>query len=362
MQELGGDAVEGGLARRVFASEFLNQPAGKQLAHGMAAVHPAQGVYLGLGDGLFVGDNRERLQRGAGEAFLWRVQQAGDVESIFGLRGELVAARQRDELDCAARREFRLQRMQGSLHRFGRRACRLAERLQAQRRVRHEQQRVQHILQVWLWHHGVYTPCWGAFLPARGILQGVKTMPTATARPRRKRLTEHDLLQMPSDGRKYELVDGRLQIVPTGARHGEIVSNLIGRLHTAKTPTVALYSEAVGFRMRSGNIRSPDASVMRRERLPDGVSPDEFIDGAPDLAVEVVSPSTRTRDTVEKVRLYHQAGIAWYWLIDSETLAVQELRWTPDGYVIGAVATAGQPFCPAALPGFEIDLQAALEE
>ena len=187
-------------------------------------------------------------------------------------------------------------------------------------------------------------------------------MPTATARPRRKRLAERDLLQMPSDGRKYELVDGRLQTVPTGARHGEIVSNLIGRLHAAKTPTVALYSEAVGFRMRSGNIRSPDASVMRRERLPDGVSPDEFIDGAPDLAVEVVSPSTRTRDTVEKVRLYHQAGIAWYWLIDSETLAVQELRWTPDGYVIGAAATAGQPFRPAALPGFEIDLQAALEE
>jgi hypothetical protein len=36
------------------------------------------------------------------------------------------------------------------------------------------------------------------------------------------------------------------------------------------------------------------------------------------------------------------------------------LRWTPDGYVIGAAATAGQPFRPAALPGFEIDLQAAL--
>jgi hypothetical protein len=49
VQELGGDAVEGGLARRVFASDLLNQPAGEQLAHGMAAVHPAQGVYLGLG-------------------------------------------------------------------------------------------------------------------------------------------------------------------------------------------------------------------------------------------------------------------------------------------------------------------------
>ncbi|BCW95931.1 MAG: hypothetical protein WHS44_12495 [Fimbriimonadales bacterium] len=46
----------------------------------------------------------------------------------------------------------------------------------------------------------------------------------------------------------------------------------------------------------------------------------------------------------------------------SETLAVQELRWTPEGYVIGATATAGLPFQPEALPGFAIDLQRALEE
>lgn len=106
----------------------------------------------------------------------------------------------------------------------------------------------------------------------------------------------------------------------------------------------------------------PDICFVRAERESEVLTATGKVRGAPDLAVEVVSPSTRTRDTVEKVRLYHQAGITWYWLIDSETLAVQELRWTPDGYVIGAAATAGQPFRPAALPGFEIDLQAALEE
>jgi Uma2 family endonuclease len=151
-------------------------------------------------------------------------------------------------------------------------------------------------------------------------------MPTATARPRRKRLTERDLLQMPSDGRKYELVNGRLQIVPTGARHGEIVSNLIGRLHAAKTPTVALYSEAVGFRMRNGNIRSPDASVMRRERLPDGVSPDEFVDGAPDLAVEVVSPSERAAELLQKVAEYFESGAQEVWLLLPDRRQVYRYR------------------------------------
>jgi Uma2 family endonuclease len=106
----------------------------------------------------------------------------------------------------------------------------------------------------------------------------------------------------------------------------------------------------------------PDICFVRAERESEVLTPSGKVRGAPDLAVEVVSPSTRARDTVEKARLYHKAGIAWYWLIDSETLTLHELRWTPDGYVIGATAIAGQPFRPDALPGFEINLQTALEE
>jgi Uma2 family endonuclease len=106
----------------------------------------------------------------------------------------------------------------------------------------------------------------------------------------------------------------------------------------------------------------PDICFVRAERESEVLTPSGKVRGAPDLAVEVVSPSTRARDAIEKTRLYHATGIAWYWLIDSETLAIQELRWTPDGYVIGAAAVAGQPFRPDALPGFEINLQTALEE
>jgi Uma2 family endonuclease len=148
-----------------------------------------------------------------------------------------------------------------------------------------------------------------------GILHQVTPMPTTTTRARRKRFTEQDLLQMPNDGRKYELIRGRLRTVPTGARHGEIVSGIIARLHAAKTPTVALYSESVGFRMRNGNVRSPDASIMRRERLPEGVSPDAFVEGAPDLAVEVVSPSERDTELLQKVAEYFESGAREVWLL-----------------------------------------------
>jgi Uma2 family endonuclease len=131
-----------------------------------------------------------------------------------------------------------------------------------------------------------------------------------------------------------EFVDGApdlaVEVVSPSERAAELLQKvaeyLIGRLHTAKTPTVALYSEAVGFRMRNGNIRSPDASVMRRERLPDGVSPDEFVDGAPDLAVEVVSPSERAAELLQKVAEYFESGAQEVWLLLPERRQVYRYR------------------------------------
>jgi Uma2 family endonuclease len=163
---------------------------------------------------------------------------------------------------------------------------------------------------------------------------------------------------------RCELQDGTLLPMASPTRqHQEIVLTTAYALRRhVRAGRLGVVLMEVDVALPDGSGVIPDICFVRAERESEILTPTGKVRGAPDLAVEVVSPSTRTRDTVEKVRLYHQAGIAWYWLIDSETLAVQELRWTPDGYVIGAAATAGQPFRPAALPGFEIDLQAALEE
>ena len=106
----------------------------------------------------------------------------------------------------------------------------------------------------------------------------------------------------------------------------------------------------------------PDLTFIRREREAELLTPEGKVQGAPDLVVEVVSPTTRTRDTVQKLRSYHESGVAWYWLVDSETLSIQELQWTPEGYVIRGVAEAGEVFRSQALEGFEVNLQALLGE
>jgi Uma2 family endonuclease len=163
---------------------------------------------------------------------------------------------------------------------------------------------------------------------------------------------------------RCELQDGILLPIASPTRqHQEIVlttAYALRRYVRAGRLGVVLMEVDVALPDGSGVI--PDICFVRAERESEVLTPSGKVRGAPDLAVEVVSPSTRARDTIEKARLYHAAGIAWYWLIDSETLAVQELRWTPDGYVIGATAIAWEPFRPDALPGFEFNLQTALAE
>lgn len=129
------------------------------------------------------------------------------------------------------------------------------------------------------------------------------------------RYTEEDLKNLPDDGRKYELVNGRLREVPTGGRHGEMGVGLCARLWAKTRRWAKVYDSSTGFRMHSGNIRSADVAVMRNERLAGGVSPEDFIEGAPDLAVEIISPHERPAEVHEKLREYFESGAQEVWLI-----------------------------------------------
>jgi Uma2 family endonuclease len=143
---------------------------------------------------------------------------------------------------------------------------------------------------------------------------------------RKRRWTEADLLCLPDDGRKYELVDGRLVEVPTGGRHGKIAVELCVRLYPATKPWATMFDSSTGFRMAQGNIRSPDVSVMRTERLPDGKAPEGFVDGAPDLAIEVISPSETMSALLTKMAEYFESGAQEVWLLFPERKQVHRYR------------------------------------
>ena len=130
--------------------------------------------------------------------------------------------------------------------------------------------------------------------------------------------TEDDLRATPQDGQKYELVDGEIRVSPGGGRHSLVSLRLASRLHVFVTEHAAGYAfdSSMGFRLPGGNVRSPDASFVAAGRFPHTQPPEDFGDLAPDLAVEVLSPSERPRLVLDKVGEYLECGVRLVWVID----------------------------------------------
>lgn len=137
---------------------------------------------------------------------------------------------------------------------------------------------------------------------------------TTTRRP----ATEQDLLAVPKDGYKYELVDGEIRVSPAGDRHSVIALKVAALLlaHARERSLGHVFGADAGFRLPSGNIRSPDASFVATGRFPDDVVPDDFAAIVPDLVVEVISPGDRPRSVLDKVGEYLEAGVHLVWVVD----------------------------------------------
>jgi Uma2 family endonuclease len=135
----------------------------------------------------------------------------------------------------------------------------------------------------------------------------------------REIFTETDLLREPRDGRKHELVDGRIVVSPAGYRHGRIAMRL-GSLITVYAMERSLgdvLDSSTGFRLPGGNVRSPDVAFVAAGRVPSR-APAGFFDGTPDLAVEILSPDDNAREVLDKVGEYLKAGTCLVWVIDPD--------------------------------------------
>ncbi len=153
-----------------------------------------------------------------------------------------------------------------------------------------------------------------------------KTLAPTPSKPktlRRRKMTEEEFLRLPNDGRKYELVNGEVQEVPTGFRHDLITARLIARMSTVAEALGYVTASQAGFRMANENIRCPDVGFTLKERFAEGGIPEGFAPFAPDLAVEVVSPSERETDLLAKVGDYFASGSRMVWLLFPEKRVVK---------------------------------------
>jgi len=130
-------------------------------------------------------------------------------------------------------------------------------------------------------------------------------------------LTLEEFERLPKSGIKYELLEGALIMTPAGLQHEEIGVNLIVAVkrYLEQNPIGHLYGSSAGYRMRDDTILSPDLSFVRQEQLPFGRSPTGYGNFAPDIVVEIISPSDRVVDVEGKVQKYLANGTRLVWVI-----------------------------------------------
>jgi Uma2 family endonuclease len=164
-------------------------------------------------------------------------------------------------------------------------------------------------------------------------------MGTVTPLPHSRPLSRADLATMADDGHRYELIDGALVVTPAPSRsHQRAAFKLAMLLDTYCPDDLEVVIAPFDVVLAGDTVMQPDVLVARRADLTESELP-----GAPVLAVEVLSPSTKHIDLMLKRSRFEAAGCPSYWVVDpgGPSLTVWDLR---DGaYVeVGRVAGAGE--------------------
>ena len=180
------------------------------------------------------------------------------------------------------------------------------------------------------------------------------------------KLTYDDFVLFPEDGKRHELIDGEHFVTPSPSRkHQAIVWNLatmigpyleshpVGRAFVA--PFDVIFSEF--------DVVEPDLLFISSARQAE-ILTTKHVRGAPNLVVEIASPSTRGRDETLKRKLYERFGVDEYWVVDPELDTIKVYRRTSDRYERTAelFLESGDVLVTPLLPDLELPLAKIFED
>jgi Uma2 family endonuclease len=169
--------------------------------------------------------------------------------------------------------------------------------------------------------------------------------------------TYDDLLQLPDDGNRYEIIDGELYVTPSPlTRHQKVLGILHHLLmtHLDSHPVGECYIAPLDVILSRVTVLEPDLLFISRERL--DIAQEHGLVAAPDWVAEVLSPSTRRRDIGVKKRAYAKHGVREYWIVDPDLRRVDVFVRSRSALVHKIEATAGKVASPLVVPGFTVSL------
>ena len=148
------------------------------------------------------------------------------------------------------------------------------------------------------------------------------------ANPARVKLTYDDFLLFPDDGKRHELIDGEHYVTPSpNIRHQTILGNLhfLMRAWLEQHPVGRVFMAPLDVVFTQFDVVEPDLLFVSEARAADILTA-KHVTGAPDVVVEIGSPSTRKRDETIKRRLYERSGVSEYWVVDPDPDVVRVYR------------------------------------
>jgi Uma2 family endonuclease len=175
----------------------------------------------------------------------------------------------------------------------------------------------------------------------------------------RQHVTVDELLHMPDDGFRYELVRGELRrMTPAGSQHGRIAVRITWRLarHVEENQLGTVYAAETGFRLSSNpdTVRAPDVAFVSCARIEAIGEIESFWPEAPELAVEVISPGDSYADVEEKVFGWLDAGTKMVVVINPRQRSATVYKSPTDITTLtGADVLDGGDV----VPGFELAVQ-----
>ncbi len=149
-------------------------------------------------------------------------------------------------------------------------------------------------------------------------------------------MTYDELLQMPDDGKRYEIISGELYVAASpGWYHQRVLMRIclaVGLYLRERGLPDTLFAAPLDIKLSDHDVVQPDIVYIRPERVPVVRGERAPVEGSPDLAIEILSRSTRAHDERRKRALYAAFGVPEYWIVDIDARLIRVLVLFGDTY------------------------------
>jgi Uma2 family endonuclease len=170
------------------------------------------------------------------------------------------------------------------------------------------------------------------------------------------KLSVDEYMELPNDGKRYQILDGDLDVTPAPVpRHQRLLLALLVLLQPLEAKGLfRVYPSPIDVVLDRHNVVQPDIVLIREARA--SIVLEKNIQGAPDLLIEILSPSTRRTDCITKKALYARFAVSHYWIVDPDLDRIEFYALDGEAFTLVETATKPDVVHPRELEGLEIPL------